>query len=147
MPQERGADGKMLAYVPNDLHRRLVVCAKENGYSNETIAKTLEMTVDTLVKYYKQELEAGRELSIIKVTDRFRQAFLFNDDMLEKDPKVVASAIQFYLKAKGGWKETQAIEAQVTQLQEDSELAKKIEKLDIDALIQLGKGLDKATEG
>lgn len=129
-------------HVPCELTQRLVVAGKENGFTNQQIANVLDIHVDTLRKHYPKELESGKELSIMKATDRFKQAFLFNDDMLEKDPKVVATSIQFYLNAKGGWKQQAQLD-QNTTLTVDEALVDQIKNMDFDNIIALGKGLDK----
>lgn len=134
-------------HIPTEATKRVVEAGAINGTSQKTLALMLDIDEDTLVKHYKDILKTGKEQFIARCTSRLRSHFIDNEEILEKAPAVALNALTFALKCKGGWKETQAIEAQVTQVQEDSELAKKIEKLDIDALIQLGKGLDKATEG
>lgn len=145
MPHKPPQKGECLPpHQPTDMTRRLVVCGKENGFSNVQIARTLDICEKTLTKHYQKELDCGKEVSILKATDRFKQAFLFNDEMLEKDPKVVASSIQFYLKTKGGnWKETQVVEQETTHKVDDGTL-EKMKSLDIDDLINLGKGLEKS---
>ena len=143
MPHKPPKKGECLpAHVPCELTRRLVVAGKENGFTNQQIASVLDVHVDTLRKHYPKELESGKELSVMKATDRFKQAFIFNDEMLEKDPKVVASSIQFYLNAKAGWKQQSQVD-QNTTLTVDEALVEQIKNMDFDNIIALGKGLDK----
>jgi alcohol dehydrogenase class IV len=55
---------------------------------------------------------------------------------------VVATSIQFYLNAKGGWKQQAQVD-QNTTLTVDEALVDQIKNMDFDNIIALGKGLDK----
>lgn len=144
MPQEMPKKGECLApHQPSDMTRRFVENGVLNGFSHKQIANVIDVCEDTLRKHYAKELACAKEMLITRTTDRLRQAFLFNEEMLEKDPKTVAMAVQFFLKTKGGWKETQVVEQETTHKVDDGTL-EKMKSLDIDDLINLGKGLEKS---
>jgi hypothetical protein len=125
-------------HEPSELTRRLVVCGKENHMTDRQIAKVLDVCEDTLRKHYRKELDCGKEASLVKITDRLKQCFINNDEMLEKDPKVVQSAIQFYLNAKGGWKQ----QAETTNTHAvKSEIVHQFDELSLDQLLQAGEGI------
>lgn len=70
------------------------------GITYEDIANKLDISSDTLVKYYKKELDAGRVDANASIGQTlFQQA---------KDGNT--SAAIFWLKTRAGWKETQTTE-------------------------------------
>lgn len=111
MPQEfPPKKGECLQpHEPNEVTRRCVQNGVLNGFTHKQIASVIDVCEDTLRKHYKAELANGKELLITKATDRLRQNFMFNDEMLEKDPKVVAQSLQFFLNSKGGWNKQQDV--------------------------------------
>ena len=89
-----------IAHVPTQESRTLVRTLAAVGIRFEDIAAKLEIGQDTLVKYYRKELDDGRidaNASIGKTL--FEQAKAGN----------TAAAI-FWLKTRAGWKETAAHE-------------------------------------
>ena len=87
-------------HTPSDENKKLVKTLAAVGITFEDIATKLEISSDTLVKYYKKELDDGRidaNASIGKTL--FQQAKNGN----------TAAAI-FWLKTRARWKETQAVE-------------------------------------
>jgi uncharacterized protein YjcR len=92
------AQGK--EYVPTDDSRKLVRNLSAVGTRYIDIAQKLEISDDTLVKYYKKELEDGRiDANAAIAQTLFQQA---------KDGNT--SAAIFWLKTRAGWKETNNLE-------------------------------------
>lgn len=86
--------------MPTEESRKLVRTLAAVGIRFEDIASKLEIGQDTLVKYYRRELDEGRidaNASIGKTL--FEQAKAGN----------TAAAI-FWLKTRAGWKETAVTE-------------------------------------
>ena len=143
MPHKPPKKGECLPpHEPNEMSRRYVENGILNGFTHKQIANVIDVCEDTLRKHYAKELASGKEVLINKATDRLRQAFLFNDEMLQKDPRTVAQSVQFFLNAKGGWKQQAQLD-QNTTLTVDEALVDQIKNMDFDNIIALGKGLDK----
>ena len=95
------AQGK--EHIPTDETRKLARTLSAVGITYEDIAAKINISSDTLVKYYKQELDDGRvDANATVAKGLFEQA---------KNGNVAASI--FWLKTRAGWKETQVHE--VTQ--------------------------------
>jgi hypothetical protein len=87
-------------YKPTDENKKLVKTLAAVGVTFEDIATKLEISSDTLVKYYKKELDDGRIDANASIGQTlFQQAKNGN----------TAAAI-FWLKTRARWKETQAVE-------------------------------------
>ena len=87
-------------YKPTDENKKLVKMLAAVGVTFEDIATKLEISSDTLVKYYKKELDDGRIDANASIGQTlFQQAKNGN----------TAAAI-FWLKTRARWKETQAVE-------------------------------------
>jgi hypothetical protein len=87
-------------HIPSDENRKLVRSLSAVGIRYVDIAQKLDIGDDTLVKYYKKELEDGRiDANAAIGQTLFQQA---------KDGNT--SAAIFWLKTRAGWKETQAHE-------------------------------------
>ena len=87
-------------YIPTDENKKLVKTLAAVGITFEDIATKLEISSDTLVKYYKKELDDGRIDANASIGQTlFQQAKNGN----------TAAAI-FWLKTRARWKETQAVE-------------------------------------
>jgi hypothetical protein len=87
-------------YEPTDENRKLVKTLAAVGITFEDIATKLEISADTLVKYYKKELDDGRIDANASIGQTlFQQAKNGN----------TAAAI-FWLKTRARWKETQVNE-------------------------------------
>lgn len=92
------AQGK--EHKPTQDNRDLVKRLSALGTTYEDIAKKLEISSDTLVKYYNKELEDGRiDANAAIAGTLFQQAKNGN----------TAAAI-FWLKTRARWKETQVNE-------------------------------------
>ena len=87
-------------YEPTDENKKLVKTLAAVGITFEDIATKLEISSDTLVKYYKKELDDGRIDANASIGQTlFQQAKNGN----------TAAAI-FWLKTRAQWKETNALE-------------------------------------
>lgn len=85
---------------PTDENRKIAKTLAAVGIPYEDIATKLEISADTLVKYYKTDLEAGRIDANASIGQTlFQQAKNGN----------TAAAI-FWLKTRARWKETHAVE-------------------------------------
>ena len=83
-------------YEPTDENKKLVKTLAAVGITFEDIATKLEISSDTLVKYYKKELDDGRIDANASIGQTlFQQAKNGN----------TAAAI-FWLKTRARWKET-----------------------------------------
>ena len=87
-------------YTPTDENKKLVKTLAAVGITFEDIATKLDISADTLVKYYKKELDDGRIDANASIGQTlFQQAKNGN----------TAAAI-FWLKTRARWKETQVNE-------------------------------------
>jgi len=83
-------------HLPNDTTRNRVFILSTVGTRHEDIATVLNISHDTLVKYYKEELDKGRIEANASVAETlFKQAKEGN-----------TTAMIFWLKSRAKWKET-----------------------------------------
>lgn len=87
-------------YVPTEELRALVTARRESGKTLADVAGELCISIGTLLKYYREELDAAEP----HITDRVR-GFLFKNC---EEGNVQAQI--FWLKTRGGWKDTMHIE-------------------------------------
>jgi transposase len=90
----------MTPHIPSDETRHIVEVLVGGGTPNRTIAKALNIGMNTLRRYYGKELEGGHEIANAKVVRR-----LFR--LIEQGS---TPATIFWLKARAGWKEGQVVE-------------------------------------
>ena len=89
-----------IKYEPTDDSRRLVTDLASVGIRYEDIAAKLQISSDTLVKYYKKELDDGRVDANADIgRSLYNQAREGN-----------TQAMIFWLKTRAGWAETQKVE-------------------------------------
>ena len=89
-----------IEHNPNETNKNLVKTLAAVGVTYEDIASKLNISSDTLVKYYKKELDDGRIDANASIAQTlFKQA---------KDGNT--SAAIFWLKTRARWKETTAHE-------------------------------------
>ena len=87
-------------HIPTEEHQKLVKTLAAVGITHEDIASKLDISSDTLVKYYKKELDDGRIDANASIAQTlFQQAKNGN-----------TSAAIFWLKTRARWKETSAHE-------------------------------------
>jgi len=83
-------------HLPNDTTRNKVYILSTVGTRHEDIATVLSISHDTLVKYYKEELDKGRIEANASVAETlFKQAKEGN-----------TTAMIFWLKSRAKWKES-----------------------------------------
>ena len=87
-------------YTPTIENKKLVKTLAAVGITFEDIATKLEISSDTLVKYYKKELDDGR----IDANASIGQT------LFQQAKKGNTAAAIFWLKTRARWKETQAVE-------------------------------------
>lgn len=87
-------------HKPTDENRKIAKTLAAVGIPFEDIATKLDISSDTLVKYYKADLEAGRIDANASIGQTlFQQAKNGN-----------TTAAIFWLKTRARWKETHALE-------------------------------------
>mgnify|MGYP005994034113 FL=1 len=84
------------AHEPTDKNKTIVNSLASYGIPHEDIARKLNISADTLVKYYKKELDDGRIDANAEVAKTLMQQI--------RKGNTLASI--FYLKTRAGWKET-----------------------------------------
>jgi hypothetical protein len=87
-------------HIPTEDSRKLVKTLSAVGIRYVDIALKLDITDDTLRKYYKAELELGR-------IDANAQ---LGNTLFQQAKKGNTTALIFWLKTRAGWKETQVNE-------------------------------------
>ena len=89
-----------IQHEPTDDNRKLVRNLAAVGTKYEDISLKLEISSDTLVKYYKKELDDGRIDANAAIAQSLVGAAKSGN----------TSAQMFWLKTRAGWKETNALE-------------------------------------
>lgn len=102
-PASPGEPGRP-PHVPTDKDRRAVEMMTAGGITQEGIAKVIGISVDTLVKYYREEIDTALDKANAQVAGS-----LFRKATSESHPGAVTAAI-FWMKTRGRWKETNALE-------------------------------------
>jgi hypothetical protein len=85
-------------HVPTDLLRAKVEGFSTIGYSHEKIAAYIEINVDTLKKYYKNELDKSKMSKVLAMADSIYARGLDGD----------TKAAMFWLRTQAGWYEAKA---------------------------------------
>ena len=88
------------AHVVTDENKKLVAAYMIAGLTQEQAARSLGISVDTLAKHYRHELDNAHADAVAGVGGTLFQKAMAGD---------TASAI-FYLKTRGRWSETQRLE-------------------------------------
>lgn len=91
-------------HVPTDKDRRVVEMMTAGGITQEGIARAIGISVDTLVKYYREELDTALDKANAQVAGS-----LFKKAISDNHPGGVTAAI-FWMKTRGRWKEANALE-------------------------------------
>jgi len=87
-------------HQPTDQTRLQAKTLAAVGIKHEDIAAKIGISADTLVKYYKQELDDGRVDSNAQI----------GKSLYEQAKAGNTAAMIFWLKTRAGWKETQVQE-------------------------------------
>ena len=90
-------------YKPTEASRKQVEAMAAYGIPQIEICKVLEISINTLTKYYRYELDTGGTRATAKVAENlYKKA--------TGDGSNAVTAAIFWLKTKAGWKETQVHE-------------------------------------
>ena len=87
-------------YVPTEEGRRIVEGMSAAGITQEGIARVMQISVETLVKYYREELDTALDKALVQVAGS-----LFKKAVSDDHPNAAACAM-FFLKTRGRWRET-----------------------------------------
>ena len=88
------------AHQPTNESRQLVQAYCWSGLTQERIASHLGISVPTLTKHYRDELDHGKEKMLAKVAST-----IFGIATQTRDLKASLTASIFILKTQGGWRE------------------------------------------
>jgi hypothetical protein len=91
-------------YQPTEDDRRKVKTMSGLGIPDYDIAKVMAVHVDTVRKYFRDELDTGHVEANAKVAQS-----LFKQATDPSQPKSVSAAI-FWLKCRAGWREADNVE-------------------------------------
>lgn len=94
-------------HEPTDQTRRTVEGMSAYGIPQEEISKVIGIDRNTLMKYYREELDTAKAKANAKVAESLYKKALANDS------GAVTAAI-FWLKTRAGWKETTVSEHTVS---------------------------------
>lgn len=92
------------AHQPTNESRQLVQAYCWSGLTQERIASQLGISVPTLTKHYRDELDHGKEKMLAKVAST-----IFGIATQTRDLKASLTASIFILKTQGGWRENAEI--------------------------------------
>ena len=119
----------MPTHTPSEDQRHIVEVLVAGGTPKTTIAKALDIGMNTLRRHYKDELENGLELANAKVVRR-----LFR--LIEQGS---TPATIFWLKTRAGWKEGQTLEIEQKQELPPHDYSKLTDEERADLLVKLEK--------
>lgn len=100
VPKEFAEKNERTAHKPTDETRHIVAMAYLNGCTQDVVAGMMGISVPTLWKHYKKELEFGSDERNAKVA-----AALFHNAMSGD-----VRAQMFWMKTRAGWRETNNLE-------------------------------------
>lgn len=106
-PKKRTYPGGKPQHVPTDLTRRTVSLGAFIGYSQEQIARLIEVDVKTLTKYYDEELTKGADRIGAAVAGN-----LVNIATQQQDRKAALTACIFIAKTRLGMRERDPFQAE-----------------------------------
>lgn len=95
MITNRNEDGTIKAHEPTDKSRAEVAALSSFGHTQEEISIFVDISEDTLVKYYRRELDTA----VIRANAQVAKS-LFNKAVKQDD----LSAQIFWLKTRGRWR-------------------------------------------
>jgi hypothetical protein len=135
LPKNTPKSGKTAPHQVTEENYELLEGMAMNGATNMQMADALGMCKDTLNKYYGDYLKSVKPLFDARVARQLKR------NIFHEDPKIALDATKFYLNSKVGYK--QEVKQETTH-GFDEKTAESIANLDIDSLINLGKGLKQA---
>lgn len=95
MPQVNGPKGDFLPHEVTEGTRSAVSNLRSFGHTNEEICGQLKINTDTLVKYYKHELDTAIVKANSEVANKLYQKATYSDDL---------QAQIFWLKTRARWR-------------------------------------------
>lgn len=118
--KRRRPNGQQAAHEPTELSRKTVSLAAFIGYTQEQIARLIEVDVKTLTKYYEDELTRGAERIGAAVAGN-----LVNIATQQQDRKAALTACIFIAKTRLGMRErdpfTAEAEAKIKKAEDGDE--------------------------
>lgn len=96
VPKEFAERNESIKHEPTEETKRLVAMLYANGCTQDVTAAVLEISVPTLWKYYKKELEVGRDERNARVAGALYENAMAGD----------VRAQMFWMKTQAGWRET-----------------------------------------
>jgi hypothetical protein len=88
------------AHIPTDENRRKAAMYAGLGLTHEQIGSLLNISHNTVAKYYGEDIDRGKAEMIAKVAGNLAQRALQGDKIAQI----------FYLKCQAGWKDTSTFE-------------------------------------
>jgi DNA-binding CsgD family transcriptional regulator len=101
MENEEKKKGGRPAYKVTDAGKKQVLKLAGLGLSQEEVATSMGISVETLVKYYKNEYEKGKSDSLVELVNVLREKAIKDKDF---------KSLNLLVKCKYGWKETEVKE-------------------------------------
>lgn len=108
------------AFEPNDLQRKQVRKFKAYGMSDEAVCSMIadpRISVETLKKYFRSELELAVELSNMQVVESLHLQAVGAETLYDKSGKVLREEIKrnvtaciWWTKARMGWRDSSRVE-------------------------------------
>lgn len=98
-PKSGTRKGGRPPYVPTDENRRSVVAYKAVGTTHEVIAKLLQISIDTLERHYRTELDHGAAIADAQVGETLWKKAMSGD----------TGAMIWWSKARMRWAEKPAV--------------------------------------
>jgi hypothetical protein len=97
---------------PTEQTREIVMILAGNGTTQEVICRTLKISVRTLQKHYKAELELAKDMATATVTSKLWR-------LIQKED---LGAIKFWLCNRAGWKTERSLQEQTLTLSEPAQV-------------------------
>jgi hypothetical protein len=86
--------------VITDKERHAVISCLGYGFNIKQISDVMGMSIPTLYKYFKTELDTGKSIKISQIAETLFQEAIGGN----------VAACMFILKTQAGWKETNIVE-------------------------------------
>lgn len=96
---ERKRKGGQRPHIPEQVNREHVSLWASMGLKHTTIAELLGISIETLAKYYRAELDDGGASALGKVAKGLFDKAIAGDTV----------SMIFYLKTRGRWRETASV--------------------------------------
>lgn len=103
---QAGKDSR--SHAPSTQTRNITQLAIAAGFTQQQVAGLIGISVPTLRKHYRAELQAGRDTVNLKVV-----ANIYRIAMQTEDPEAAIAAGRFICRARLGWVETSPVSARL----------------------------------